>query len=81
MSIRSIGSLRERMNSGNLDTESTLATKRDDPNYSQVSGYIPKEIALRFKVACTEQEITQSEALEEAVLLWLEKRLKTTKER
>jgi hypothetical protein len=68
------------MNSGNLDPAATLATKRDDPNYSQVSGYILKEIALRFKVTCTEQEITQSEALQEAVLLWMEKRAKTKKE-
>lgn len=68
------------MNSGNLDPAATLATKRDDPNYSQVSGYIPKEIALRFKVVCTEQEITQSEALEEAVLSWIEKRTKATKQ-
>lgn len=49
-----------------------VVNKRDDPNYSQVSGYIPKDLALRFKIACTSKEITQSEALEEAVERWLE---------
>ena len=45
--------------------------KRDDPNYSQVSGYIPKELALEFRIACTSSEVTQSDALEEAIKLWL----------
>lgn len=45
--------------------------KRDDPNYSQVSGYIPKELALEFRIACTSGEVTQSDALEEAIKLWL----------
>ena len=49
-----------------------MVTKRDDPNYSQVSGYIPKDLALRFKIACTSLEITQSQALEEAIQCWLE---------
>ena len=47
--------------------------KRDDPSYSQVSGYIPKRLALKFKAACTMNETTQSEALEEAVKAWLKK--------
>ncbi|MCA1994147.1 MAG: hypothetical protein LDL41_19185 [Coleofasciculus sp. S288] len=49
-----------------------MVTKRDDPNYSQVSGYIPKELALRFRIACTAKEISQSEALEKAIGQWLE---------
>ncbi len=60
------------MNSGNLD-KTDVATKRDDPNYSQVSGYRPKAKALKFKVACTALQITQSDALDEAISLWLEK--------
>ena len=47
--------------------------KREDPEYAQVSGYIPKKLALRFKAACTMRETTQSEALEKAVKAWLEK--------
>jgi hypothetical protein len=52
-------------------TSINLVTKRDDPNYAQVSGYVPKELARKFKVLCTSEEISQSEALEEAVMLWL----------
>jgi hypothetical protein len=48
-----------------------LVTKRDDPNYAQVSGYIPKELARKFKILCTSEEISQSEALEVAVMMWL----------
>ncbi|MFB2920210.1 MULTISPECIES: hypothetical protein [Aerosakkonema] len=69
------------MNSRNQEKKGTLVTRRDDPGYSQVSGYIPKELALRFKVACTEDETTQSEGLEEAVQLWLEKRERTKRNR
>ena len=36
------------MNSGNLE-ETDVATKRDDPSYSQVTGYIPKAKALKFR--------------------------------
>ena len=50
-----------------------VARRRDDPNYAQVSGYINKELAMRFKVACTVTEVSQTDALEEAVRLWLEK--------
>lgn len=64
------------MNSGNSHQpiSSNLVTKRDDPNYAQVSGYVPKVLALRFKVLCTSEEVSQSEALEEAVALWMQKR-------
>jgi hypothetical protein len=53
-------------------TDISVVTKRDDPNYSQVSGYVPKDLARRFRIACTSQEISQSEALEEALEKWLE---------
>ena len=64
------------MNSGNLREphSSDLVTKRDDPNYAQVSGYVPKELALRFKVLCTSEEMSQSEALEEAIALWMQRK-------
>jgi hypothetical protein len=60
------------MNSGNLEKRD-VATKRDDPDFAQVSGYIPKVKALRFKVTCTALQTSQSEALDEAISLWLEK--------
>jgi hypothetical protein len=49
----------------------TVVTKRDDPNYAQVSGHIPKDKALDFKIACTRKQISHSEALEEAIDKWL----------
>lgn len=45
--------------------------KREDPDYAQVSGYVPKKLALKFKAACTMRETTQSEALERAIEAWL----------
>lgn len=48
------------------------ANKRTDPGYLQVSGYIPKELALKFKAECTLKEISQAEALAEALQLWLD---------
>jgi len=47
--------------------------KRDDPTYLQISGYVPKEVGLQFKATCTLQEVSQSEALEEAIQEWLAK--------
>ncbi len=51
----------------------SVANRRNDPNYAQVSGYINKDVALQFKVTCTAMEVSQTDALEEAVKLWLEK--------
>ena len=54
-----------------LAQDKSVVTKRDDPNFAQVSGYIAKDKALEFKIACTRRQISQSEALEEAVDKWL----------
>jgi len=58
---------------GSKMTKVSVVTKRDDPNYSQVSGYVPKDLARRFRIACSSEEISQSEALEKALEQWLEK--------
>lgn len=50
-----------------------FVTRRNNPKFAQVSGYITKEVAMDFKIVCTSQEISQTDALEEAVKLWLEK--------
>ena len=42
-----------------------------DPNYKQISGHIPKEKLLAFKIAIAAKETTLSEALEQAIDLWL----------
>ncbi|MEP1078597.1 hypothetical protein [Leptolyngbya sp. FACHB-8] len=53
--------------------DAMAASRRADPGFAQVSGYVAKEIALQFKAQCTMLETSQSEALEEALKLWLEK--------
>jgi hypothetical protein len=53
-------------------TVETVVSKRDDPAYSQVSGHIPNDLALKFKIACTTKQISNSDGLEQAVRLWLE---------
>lgn len=42
-----------------------------DPNYKQVSGHVPKEKLLNFKIAIASEETTLSEALEQSIDLWL----------
>lgn len=51
----------------------TLVGKRQDPNYQQVSGYVPKPLALKFKSTCVALEIDISEALEQMIQEWLDK--------
>ncbi|MGM3305122.1 hypothetical protein ACSQ6I_03905 [Anabaena sp. WFMT] len=57
--------------------------RRDDPSYAQLSGYIKKEVVKEFKMACTDLEVSQVDAIEEAINLWLKnyrKRKTTEKE-
>lgn len=49
-----------------------MATKRNDPDYEQVSGYVHKEIALKFRIFCMTERLTQSDALEQALSFWIE---------
>ena len=49
----------------------TVASKRHDPDYAQISGYIPKELALKFKSVCVAQDISISEVLERIIQDWL----------
>lgn len=54
-----------------------MATKRNDPDYEQVSGYIHKDLALQFRILCATERITQSDLLEEALRLLVESKSKT----
>lgn len=47
------------------------ASKRKDPEYQQVSGYIPKRLALKFKGFCTMEELEISEVLEKLIDEWV----------
>jgi hypothetical protein len=49
----------------------SLSSRRSDPNFAQVSGYLPKDLVIRFKVVCTKQELSQTDALEAALELWV----------
>lgn len=52
------------------------ASKRRDPEYQQVSGYVPKQLALKFKGFCTMDEREISEVLTELIAAWVEEREK-----
>lgn len=49
-------------------------SKRHSPDYSQVCAYIPKQLALQFKAACTLEQTNQSSVIEALVADWLAKR-------
>lgn len=38
--------------------------KKDDPNYEQLRGHVPKALAKQFKQFCLDQEIDYSEGME-----------------
>ncbi|MEW6498637.1 MAG: hypothetical protein AB1589_39985 [Cyanobacteriota bacterium] len=42
----------------------TVPGKKDDPNYQVVRGHVPKELAKRFKLFCVENEVDNSQGLE-----------------
>jgi len=50
------------------------ASKRKDPDYQQVSGYVPKHLALKFKGFCTMEELEISEVLTELIAGWVKER-------
>jgi hypothetical protein len=50
----------------------TVVTKRKDPNYALISGYVPKELAIQFKVACAANQLEHSVGVEKALELWLQ---------
>lgn len=45
--------------------------KKDDPNYEQVRGHIPKKLARQFKQYCLDEEIDYSEGLERILASYL----------
>lgn len=54
-----------------LDVNQAMASKRGDPNYSQISGHVPLDMALEFKISCTKRRVSHSDGLEKAIALWL----------
>lgn len=47
-------------------------SKSKNNNYSQISGYIPKDLALKFRVTCKAEQVEISEVLENLISQWLE---------
>ena len=54
-----------------MDNKEMAASRRADPSYVQISGHVPKALALDFKVAMTRAEVNQSEAMEQALSMWV----------
>lgn len=48
-----------------------LTTKRKDPNYSPITAHIPKPLARRLRMYCTEYEKTIAETVEKAIEAYL----------
>ncbi len=46
--------------------------KRGNPDYSPISGYVPKQTAHLFRVICTALDVSQSEILEQIVTNWVQ---------
>lgn len=50
----------------------SLVTRRKDPNYTQVTSHIPKELAKRLKFYCAEYETTITDVVELALQKFLD---------
>lgn len=50
-----------------MESESMPGGKRDNPNYSQVSGHVPKDLKRKFEIYCVMQDMTLSDGLELAL--------------
>ena len=60
------------MMSDRYEYDLIMATRRKDPDYEQVSGYVHKDLALKFRIICMTERLTQSDALEQALRFWIE---------
>lgn len=50
-----------------------MADRRRSGDYKHIGGYVAPELIDRFKQAVSERGMSQSEAMEEALLMWIEK--------
>jgi hypothetical protein len=50
-----------------------MTNKRHSKDFVQISGYVPKELAIEFKVKCARLDISRSEAVTESIKLWIER--------
>jgi len=54
-----------------INTMTERKNKRLDPNYTKITVDVKKEIAAKTRAICAFSEITISEAMEEALNLWI----------
>jgi hypothetical protein len=54
-----------------MDTNVMAGNRRADPDYGQISGLIPKALITEFKVSLARSGVNQSEAMEQAISLWV----------
>ncbi|MBD2166079.1 hypothetical protein H6G64_19040 [Calothrix sp. FACHB-156] len=52
-----------------------MTDRRRSDDYKQISGYIPRDLALEFKSICARLGISQSDAIEEMTQEWMAKKL------
>lgn len=57
-------------------TKVITTNKRLDPNYSKITADIDKQTAAKTRAICAFTEISFSEAVEEALKLWIEAKKK-----
>jgi hypothetical protein len=48
-------------------------SKSKNPDYIQISGYIPRQKALKFKGQCKAKDVEISQVLEALIDEWMEK--------
>lgn len=53
-----------------------MVTKREDPAYTPLRGHIRKELYKRFKAFCVEEELDNSEGLENVLKFYFDYRKK-----
>lgn len=58
-----------------VEQEQLMVDKRRSKEYRQLSGHIPLPLYKKFKALLTEYEISQSDALEQAIIAWVESQL------
>jgi hypothetical protein len=49
------------------------ASRRGNPSYRQFSAYIPLDLYRKLKVRLAEEDLDLSEAIEQAIIAWLQK--------
>ncbi|MGB5967011.1 MAG: hypothetical protein WBG70_01680 [Spirulinaceae cyanobacterium] len=53
-----------------------MPRRRDNPKFTQVSGYIQKELAISFKIACQSLGLSFAQGIEQSIKLWLKQQKK-----